>query len=36
MDLTIDDKENNCYAAARRMDVLLSGASFDVFALDLY
>ena len=36
MDLKIKDEENRYYAAAKRYEVILSGASYDLFALDLY
>ena len=36
MDLKIKDEENKYYAAAKRLEVILSGASYDLFALDLY
>ena len=35
MDLKIKDEENKYYAAANRLEVILSGASYDLFALDL-
>ena len=36
MDLKIKDVENKYHATANRLEVILSGASYDVFALDLY
>ena len=36
MDLKIKDVENKYHATAKRLEVILSGASYDVFALDLY
>ena len=34
--LKIKDVENKYHATAKRLEVILSGASYDVFALDLY
>ena len=36
MGFKIKDEENKYHAAAKRLEVILSGASYDVFALDLY
>ena len=36
MGFKIKDEENKYHAAAKRLEVILSGPSYDVFALDLY
>ena len=35
-DLKIQDEGHKFHAAAKRLDVILSGASYDVFAVDVY
>ena len=36
MDLKINDKEDKYHAAAMRLNLLLSGTSYDAFAIDLF
>ena len=36
MELKINDEQDMYHDAAKRLAILLSGASYDVFALDLY
>ena len=36
MDLKMKDEKSKYHAAAKRLEVILSGSSYDIFALDLY